>query len=159
MKMHKYSISNSLTSFNSHAAGADTFPAGKTPGKVHRLPPTIWKKMVGDAQNPLDRAIERTRDFFFREQLPDGYWWAELESNVTITSEYIMLFHFLGMVDRLRERKMTNSIVGRDTGTGAPAAPTIMAWRDRLVSGLARRREQAERRCPPPSGSAVATRF
>ena len=52
--------------------------------------------MVGDAKSPLDKAIERTRDFFFREQLPDGYWWAELESNVTITAEYIMLFPFSG---------------------------------------------------------------
>lgn len=119
MKMHKYSISNSLTSFNSHAAGADTLPAGKTPGKIHRLPPTIWKKMVGDAQNPLDKAIERTRDFFFREQLPEGYWWAELESNVTITAEYIMLFHFLGMVDRLRERKMAHYILSKQTKEGA----------------------------------------
>ena len=119
MKMHKYSISNSLTSFNGHATGSDPVPAGKTPGKVHHLPPTIWKKMVGDAQNPLDKAIERTRDFFFREQLPDGYWWAELESNVTITAEYIMLFHFLGMVDRLRERKMAHYLLSKQTEEGA----------------------------------------
>jgi squalene-hopene/tetraprenyl-beta-curcumene cyclase len=26
----------------------------------------------------------------------DGYWWAELEANVTITAEYIMLHHILG---------------------------------------------------------------
>ena len=75
--------------------------------------------MVGDAQSPIDKAIERTRDFFFREQLPDGYWWAELESNVTITAEYIMLFHFLGMVDRLRERKMAHYILSKQTEEGA----------------------------------------
>lgn len=119
MKIHKYSISNSHTSFNGQADGVDHLPAGKTPGKVHHLPPTIWKKMVGDAQNPLDKAIERTRDFFFREQLPEGYWWAELESNVTITAEYIMLFHFLGMVDRLRERKMVHYILSKQTQEGA----------------------------------------
>lgn len=119
MKTHKYSISNSLTSFNGHEAGTDPLPAGKTSGKVHHLPPTIWKKMVGDAQNPLDKAIERTRDFFFREQLPEGYWWAELESNVTITAEYIMLFHFLGMVDRLRERKMAHYLLSKQMKEGA----------------------------------------
>ena len=118
MKIQKYSISNSHTSFNGQADGVDHLPAGKTPGKVHHLPPTIWKKMVGDAQNPLDKAIERTRDFFFREQLPEGYWWAELESNVTITAEYIMLFHFLGMVDRLRERKMAHYILSKQTQEG-----------------------------------------
>src|SRR6185369_8753271 len=119
MKMHKYSISNALTSFNAQAAVSGPVPAVKTPGKVHHLPPTIWKNMVGDARNPLDKAIERTRDFFFREQLPDGYWWAELESNVTITAEYIMLFHFLGMVDKQRERKMAHYILSKQTTEGA----------------------------------------
>jgi len=119
MKMHKYSISNSLTSFNTQAADSDSLPVAKAPGKVHHLPPTIWKKMIGDAESPLDKAIERTRDFFFNEQLPDGYWWAELESNVTITSEYIMLFHFLGMVDKRRERKMAHYILSKQTKEGA----------------------------------------
>ena len=119
MKMNKYPISNSLTSFTIQTAASAFQPAVKTSGKVHHLPPTIWKKMVGDAQSPLDKAIERTRDFFFHEQLPDGYWWAELESNVTITSEYIMLFHFLGMVDRPRERKMANYILSKQTKEGA----------------------------------------
>jgi len=119
MKMQKYSISNSLTSFNTQAAASDPLPVMKSSGKVHHLPPTIWKKMTGDAQSPIDKAIERTRDYFFREQLPDGYWWAELESNVTITAEYIMLFHFLGMVDRLRERKMAHYLLSKQTKEGA----------------------------------------
>jgi squalene-hopene/tetraprenyl-beta-curcumene cyclase len=119
MNMHKYSISNSLTSFNTQSVVTELLPPRKAPGKVHHLPPTIWKKMVGDAKEPLDKAIERTRDFFFGEQLPDGYWWAELESNVTITSEYIMLFHFLGMVDKLRERKMAHYILSKQTQEGA----------------------------------------
>ena len=82
--------------------------------------------MVGEAQSPIDKAIERTRDFFFREQLPDGYWWAELESNVTITAEYIMLFHFLGMVDKVRERKMARCILSKQTAEGY--------WTSRIVA-------------------------
>jgi len=118
MEIHKKSISNSLTSLNIQAVAADPLSVEKTSGKIHRLPPAIWKNMVVDAENPLDKAIERTRDFFFSEQLPDGYWWAELESNVTITSEYIMLFHFLGMVDKQRERKMAHYILSRQTADG-----------------------------------------
>lgn len=114
----KYKISSSLTSLNAEPVEAAPVPARKTGSKVHRLPPSIWKKMVAEGKSPLDKAIERTRDFFFREQLPDGYWWAELESNVTITSEYIMLFHFLGMVDRERERKLANYILGKQTAEG-----------------------------------------
>jgi squalene-hopene/tetraprenyl-beta-curcumene cyclase len=114
----KYKISSSLTSLNTEAVDPVPLLARKTSAKVHRLPPSIWKKMVAEGKSPLDKAIERTRDFFFREQLPDGYWWAELESNVTITSEYIMLFHFLGMVDKERERKLANYILGKQTPEG-----------------------------------------
>ncbi len=119
MSTSKYPISTALTSFNSETAAPVVETVKKTAGKVHHLPPSIWKKMVGDAKSPLDKAIERTRDFFFREQLPDGYWWAELESNVTITSEYIMLFHFLGMVDKVRERKMAKNILSKQTEDGS----------------------------------------
>ncbi len=119
MNSSKYPISTALTSFNSEVAAPAIEKTRKAAGKVHHLPPSIWKKMVGDSKSPLDKAIESTRDFFFREQLPDGYWWAELESNVTITSEYIMLFHFLGMVDKVRERKMAKNILSKQTENGS----------------------------------------
>jgi len=118
MNPGKYPISTALTSLNSEVVAPGAESTRKQTAKVHRLPPSIWKKMVGDAKSPLDKAIERSRDFFFREQLPEGYWWAELESNVTITSEYIMLFHFLGMVDKVRERKMANYILSKQTEEG-----------------------------------------
>jgi squalene-hopene/tetraprenyl-beta-curcumene cyclase len=118
MEKHKKSISNSLTSLNILAFTSDSLPAGKDPGNIQDFPPEIGTKIIADAQNPLDMAIERTRDFFFSEQLPGGYWWAELESNVTITSEYIMLFHFLGMVDKPRERKMAHYILSKQTADG-----------------------------------------
>lgn len=122
MKSSKHPISYALTSLNasviSEPATSQLDDARQGSGKVHRLPSSIWKKMDGSAQNPLDKAVEKTRDFFLREQLPDGYWWAELESNCTITAEYIMLFHFLGMVDREKERKMANYLVRQQTAEG-----------------------------------------
>jgi squalene-hopene/tetraprenyl-beta-curcumene cyclase len=118
MNPAKYKISSSLTSLNAEPVEQAPLPAKRTGSKVHRLPPSIWKKMVAEAKSPLDKGIERTRDFFLREQLPDGYWWAELESNVTISAEYVMLFHFLGMVDRERERKLANYILAKQTQEG-----------------------------------------
>ena len=118
MNPGKFKISSSLTSLNTEINELASVPAPKKSAKIHRLPPSIWKKMVAEGKSPLDKAIERTRDFFFREQLPDGYWWAELESNVTITAEYIMLFHFLGMVDRERERKFANYILSKQSEEG-----------------------------------------
>ncbi len=123
MKSSKHQISFALTSFNTPGQSEREQPTrteGKpSSAKVHRLPPSIWKKMEGSSQTPLDKAIERTRDFFFREQLPDGYWWAELESNCTITAEYVMLFHFLGVVDREKERKMANYLLRQQTQEGS----------------------------------------
>jgi len=64
MNPSKYPISTALTSFNAETAAPVIEAAKKSATKVHHLPPSIWKKMVGDAQSPLDKAIERTRDFF-----------------------------------------------------------------------------------------------
>jgi squalene-hopene/tetraprenyl-beta-curcumene cyclase len=114
----KYPISHALTSFNGESAESVARPAIRQGGKVHHLPASIWRKREGESTEPLDLAIERSRDFFFREQLPAGYWWAELESNVTITAEYLMLFHFLGTVDRDRERKIANYLLSKQTEEG-----------------------------------------
>lgn len=118
MKTCKPPISHALTSFNGGAPESGTKPPAKAAAKVHHLPTSVWKMKEGEVRSPLELAIERSRDFFFREQLPEGYWWAELESNVTITAEYIMLFHFMGIVDKDRERKMANYLLGKQTKEG-----------------------------------------
>ncbi|HSR35743.1 MAG TPA: squalene--hopene cyclase, partial [Desulfurivibrionaceae bacterium] len=117
MKPHRHPISHALTSLHGTAA-PPAQPAPRQHGKIHYLPVTVWKKLDDRATTPLDQAIGRSRDFFFREQLPGGYWWAELESNVTITAEYIMLFHVLGMVDREKERKMAAYLLREQTAAG-----------------------------------------
>jgi squalene-hopene/tetraprenyl-beta-curcumene cyclase len=114
----KHPISHALTSFNGTAVEPDKTAPPKPGAKVHHLPASIWKRKLGKAKSQLDLAIEGSRDFFFREQLPKGYWWAELESNVTITAEYLMLFHFLGLVDRERQRKMANYLLSKQTEEG-----------------------------------------
>ena len=47
----------------------------------------------------LDRAIERATAHLLDLQFEEGYWWAELESNVTITAEHVFLRHILGVSD------------------------------------------------------------
>jgi len=39
----------------------------------------------------LDRAIEKAQAVLLSQQTQDGYWWATLESNVTMTAEAILL--------------------------------------------------------------------
>jgi squalene-hopene/tetraprenyl-beta-curcumene cyclase len=118
MKPCKYPISHALTSFNGVTVEPEAAPVIRPGAKIHHLPSSIWKKREGEVKSPLDQAIERSHEFFFREQLPAGYWWAELESNVTITAEYLMLFHFLGMVDKERERKIVNYLLSKQTDEG-----------------------------------------
>jgi len=114
----KHPISHALTSFNGVTAEPEIKPAAKPGAKIHHLPASIWKKKESETTSPLDLAIERTCEFFLREQLPQGYWWAELESNVTITAEYVMLFHFMGIVDKAKERKMANYLLRQQTAEG-----------------------------------------
>ncbi len=118
MNPDKHPISHGLTSFNGDQAEIAVKPPNRQGGKIHHLPASLWKRKSEEAQSPLDMAIAGSRDFFFREQLPDGYWWAELESNVTITAEYLMLFHFMGSVDTERERKMAAYLLNKQTAEG-----------------------------------------
>jgi squalene-hopene/tetraprenyl-beta-curcumene cyclase len=118
MNTCKHPISHALTSFNGETGDSSAKTTLKPGAKIHHLPASIWKKKAGEAKNPLDLAIESSRDFFFREQLPDGYWWAELESNCTITAEYIMLYHFMGIVDHERQRKMAAYLLSKQTAEG-----------------------------------------
>src|SRR5262245_34456720 len=44
-------------------------------------------------------AVRRAQDYLFAQQNLDGYWWAELEANVTLTAEYVMLHRILIQID------------------------------------------------------------
>ncbi len=66
----------------------------------------------------LDRAIERAKERLLSAQYPEGYWWGELESNVTITAEYLLLTHFLGTRDANRWEKIANYLLEQQRGDG-----------------------------------------
>jgi squalene-hopene/tetraprenyl-beta-curcumene cyclase len=44
----------------------------------------------------LENCLKSAQNYLFSLQYPDGYWWAELESNVTITAETILLHKIWG---------------------------------------------------------------
>lgn len=71
-----------------------------------------------DIGERLSDAIDRTQDYFIGNQHVDGYWWFELESNVTITAEYLMLLHFAGIKDRVRDEKIANYILKQQRPDG-----------------------------------------
>jgi squalene-hopene/tetraprenyl-beta-curcumene cyclase len=66
----------------------------------------------------IQEVVEKSSRFLLETQHPEGYWWLELESNVTITAEYLMLFHLLGRVDRERERRMVRYLLNEQREDG-----------------------------------------
>jgi len=62
-----------------------------------------------ETETPLDRAIDRAKDYLFSLQHPDGYWVAELESNATMIAEYVFFMHFMAIwnPERVAKCKMT----------------------------------------------------
>ncbi len=69
----------------------------------------------------MAQAIARSVDYFLRTQHPEGYWWGELESNVTMAAEYLLLTHFLGVAHEARWQKVVNYLrrQARPDGTWA----------------------------------------
>nr|BBQ09563.1 hopene synthase [Lygodium japonicum] len=47
----------------------------------------------------LEETIKQSQEFLLSLQYPEGYWWGELESNVTITAETVLLYKILGIED------------------------------------------------------------
>jgi squalene-hopene/tetraprenyl-beta-curcumene cyclase len=85
----------------------------------------------------IDEAIQRSCSHFSSIQYPDGYWWAELESNVTITSEYVMLMRLLGIsvsgkarsiIRYLLNHQNENGSWGLYYGDGGDLSTTIEAY-------------------------------
>ncbi|WP_447974244.1 squalene--hopene cyclase [Nitrospira sp. Kam-Ns4a] len=53
----------------------------------------------------IDEAMRRSQAWLLSRQDQEGFWVAELEADSTLTSEYLMLRRFVGLVDPERERK------------------------------------------------------
>ena len=52
------------------------------------------------ADTTLARALQRATNWLVEQQDEAGFWWGELESNPSITAEYLLLTHHLGVGDR-----------------------------------------------------------
>jgi squalene-hopene/tetraprenyl-beta-curcumene cyclase len=54
------------------------------------------ERVQGIEPTTIDAAIARNQDYLLSLQYPEGYWWAELESNVTITAEALLVHKIWG---------------------------------------------------------------
>ena len=71
-----------------------------------------------DLAGRIGEAVKRSQRYFLQNQHPDGYWWFELESNVTITAEYLMLLVFAGIEDRAKSAKIATHILKQQRPDG-----------------------------------------
>ncbi len=67
----------------------------------------------------IEEAIRKSSEYFYRVQYPEGYWWAELESNVTITSEYVMLACLLGIPIAGKKKSIVKYLLRHQNENGA----------------------------------------
>ena len=102
----------------------------------------------------VDRSIDRAVEHLLELQYADGYWWAELESNVTITAEHVFLRHVLGNFDSAEAARAAAYILSkqRDDGTWgnwfdgpAELSTTIEAYVALKMAGVATDRPEMER--------------
>ncbi|MCA8915415.1 MAG: squalene--hopene cyclase [Planctomycetes bacterium] len=69
---------------------------------------------------PLDAAIDTQvkRLLSLREKPHNEYWNAELDSNAGLGAQYILMMHFLGQVDEVKQRKLVNFTRNWQTADG-----------------------------------------
>ena len=94
----------------------------------------------------LDRALDAGVERLLSLQNADGFWVAELESNVTMTAQHIFWHEFLRIADEDTVRRCANELLARrrDDGTWAiywggeaDLAATVEAYTALRMAGLA----------------------
>jgi squalene-hopene/tetraprenyl-beta-curcumene cyclase len=96
-------------------SGVDsTKPLKRDPG-TEQIPHSD-PHLPGDAA----KALEEARDYLFSVQHKDAHWCAELESNVTITSEYVFMCQALGLeFDSAKRENIVKFLVGLQKKDGS----------------------------------------
>lgn len=92
-------------------------PAGSGEARLRAVPSS--REVRESLGERVQSAIDRTVGYFLSVQDHEGYWWAELESNTTITSEYIMLHTILGGLDPSRRAAMVKYLLKQQRPNGS----------------------------------------
>jgi squalene-hopene/tetraprenyl-beta-curcumene cyclase len=73
---------------------------------------------VSEKREAIKAAIARAQACLLGMQSPEGWWCGELESNVTITAEYLFLTHFLGVANPARWTKIAAYLLDQQRPDG-----------------------------------------
>ncbi|HWW51391.1 MAG TPA: squalene--hopene cyclase [Verrucomicrobiae bacterium] len=71
-----------------------------------------------NANSAVEQAVGRSVNWLLSAQAQEGYWWAELEADTTLESDYILYLHILGQLNSERVPKLANYIRERQLPDG-----------------------------------------
>ncbi|HVE39098.1 MAG TPA: squalene--hopene cyclase [Planctomycetota bacterium] len=83
----------------------------------------LLKKGYGDRPflpggSLLHSAIDAARQYLHSRQSEEGYWGSELNGDATLESDAVMLMHYLGEVDKDRQRRLLNYVLSQQNPDG-----------------------------------------
>src|ERR1700677_2829734 len=58
----------------------------------------------------VEEAVARATNWLLSAQTQDGYWWAELEADTTLESDYVLYLHILGQLESEKTAKLATYI-------------------------------------------------
>lgn len=96
-------------------AGGGHAPARRPAGSARRVAATLERHVDDHA---IDTVIDEASAWLASRQKTDGHWIFDLEADTTISSEYIMLNHYLGEIDDETEGKLARYIRDRQGSHG-----------------------------------------
>ncbi|MCS7030330.1 MAG: squalene--hopene cyclase [Gloeomargarita sp. SKYG116] len=70
------------------------------------------------AVDDLQQGIQRSQAYLLSLQYPEGFWWATLESNVTMTAELVLLYAIWGIKERLPLAKIKTYLLNQQRAHG-----------------------------------------
>jgi squalene-hopene/tetraprenyl-beta-curcumene cyclase len=66
----------------------------------------------------LDRTVDAAAEYLLSLQQPGGWWVGELESNVTMTAQWMLLLEFLGLRDQETTGRLAKELLARQRPDG-----------------------------------------
>lgn len=79
----------------------------------------LVKEAMTDNEYTLDDAISLAENALVQLQHEEGYWLFDLEADCTITSEYILMMHYMDEVDELLQAKIAHYLRGHQNVDGS----------------------------------------
>ena len=72
----------------------------------------------GSFAQQINSAILNAQNYILSQQDESGFWWEVLDTNTTLTSEFILTSHFMGMVDPQLETEACNYLLQQQQKDG-----------------------------------------